>query len=55
MDANPQVRHALSDPAVLRQSLGDFTIGGQEFRFGTLTSYVAKAGVSIGFGSPKPL
>lgn len=41
--------------AVLRQSLGDFTIGGQEFRFGTLTSYVAKAGISIGFGAPKPL
>jgi hypothetical protein len=41
--------------AVLRQSLGEFTIGAQEFRFGMLTSYVAKAGVSIGFGSPKPL
>ena len=41
--------------AVLRQSLGEFTIGSQEFRFGTLTSYVAKAGISIGFGSPKPL
>lgn len=41
--------------AVLRQSLGDITIDGKRNEVGALTSYVAKAGVSIGFGSPKPL
>ena len=43
--------------AVLRQSLGGITLDGEnvERPISTLTSYVVKAGISIGFGAPKPL